>query len=176
MEYNNQKIYKLAIISTLWNVKGYPPYKYFKNYCQIGLAGIIPYNWGWLKKKIKFLQKRIASIVNALIGYASILVSQIPTAPTPFHYPLSPLSKLEGMACYDGQLPAHVKGIALWPSFDFAFCFYAVLAHFRPFECTIVTLIMFSSNFSNLEKEKKKNNKKCRKIQKIQQKLPKNVN
>ena len=99
-----------------------------------------------MSKSFKFLLKIIASIVNALIGYAPVLVSQIPTAPTPFNYPLSPLSKLEGMACYEGQLLAPVEGIAICPSFFLPFDLYAVLAHFRPFKCTIVTLIMFSIN------------------------------
>ena len=52
-------------------------------------------------------------------------------------------SMLEGKACYAGQL----------------LTFYAVLAHFRPILCTVVTLILFCNNISTIEgkKEEEKN-------------------
>ena len=60
----------------------------------------------------------------------------------------SSLQQLEGMAC----------------------ALYAVLAHFRPFVCAVVTLIMFSSNLSTFE-EISKTNPKISKNPKILKKL-----
>ena len=53
------------------------------------------------------------------------------------------LHKLEGMACYSGQLPAPAEGFGLGKAFFFCQkrAFYAVLANFRP-------CLMFSSNFT----------------------------
>ena len=64
------------------------------------------------------------------------------------------------MALYVGQLLAPSESITLQPRYFFPFrenmAFYAVLAHFRPFLCTLITLISNLCYFENNVRKKKR--------------------
>ena len=84
-------------------------------------------------------------------------------------------SQLDGTARYAGFLlaPAEDFGRRFFGPLGKKWVFfYAVLAHFKPFWCSEVTLVICSSNISNIKQKFKK--KKSQELKKKIQKISKN--